>query len=251
LGFHNYFISVYRLAAIVAGFIVHLLIPNNFSYILICILVKCQNLSMPPPPKKKDRKTTRERLQERGVTKSGGGRRQPPQSRQVRNRYTGAEMYLRYTMLEVGTLGYILQSLENIKNELVPKVEKKIGSKFEKPPVIYVHNMHTGQSITFNIAGTTVTIDPKKQYIIAALVIGSLYTSFKIYNEFRVASAQTEQINLLNEEKKIDVESKNIDLEKKKSTWEKEKDSAAGKLTIFLVENKKITAVKLNKQFVK
>jgi hypothetical protein len=204
-----------------------------------------------PYSNKKDRKTTRERLQERGVTKSGGGRRLPPQGSQVRNRYTGAEMYLRYTMLEVGTLGYILQSLEDIKNELTPKVEKAIGRKFEKPPVIYIHNMHTGQSITFNIAGTTVTIDPKKQYVIAALVIGSLYTSFKIYNEFRVASAQTEQINLQNNEKKIDIESKKIDLDKKKSAWEKEKDSAAGKLAVYLAENKKITTIRLNKQFVK
>lgn len=191
------------------------------------------------------------RLQQRGVTKSGGGRGLPPRTGRIRYQYTGAEMYLRYTMLEVGTLAHILKSLEDIKNELVPRVEEIMERPFQKLPVIYIHNMHTGQSITFNITGTTVTIDPKKQYMIAVLVIGTLYTAFKIYNEFRVASAQTEQINLQNEEKKIDIESKKLDLEKKRAAWEKEKDSAAGKLTIYLVENDKITSVKLNRVLVK
>lgn len=204
-----------------------------------------------PIPNRRDKNSTKERLQERGVTKSGGGRGGPPKKAHVRNQYRGAEIYLRYIMLEVGTLGHILQSLEDIKNDLVPKIEKEIGRQFQSTPEIYISNMHTGQSITFNIAGTTVTIDPKKKYVISLLVIGSLYTCFKIYNEFKVASAQTEQINLLNEEKKIDIESKKIDLDRKKSSWEKEKDSAAGKLVIYLAENKKIKTVRLNKKIVK
>lgn len=196
-------------------------------------------------------RSTKERLQKRGVTKSGGGRGNPPRLESLKYRYTSAEVYLRYTILEVGVLGHILESLEEIKRDVVHQVEKNIGRQFERPPVIFIRNMQTGQSITFNIAGTTVTIDPKKQYIVAVLVIGMLYTAFKIYNEFKLGSAQTEQINLQNEEKKIDIESKKIDLEKKKAAWVNEKDSAAGKLATYLIENKKITAVRLNRVFVK
>jgi hypothetical protein len=200
---------------------------------------------------RKNIKSTKEKLQKSGVTKSGIGRRPPPNLSRVKNRNVGAEIYLKYTMLEVGTLGNILNSLEDIKNELIPKIQQKLKNKFEKTPVIYINNMQTGQSITFNIAGSTITIDTKKQFAFAVLVIGSLYTSFKIFNELKVAANQIEQINLQNEEKKIDIESKKIDLEKKKSAWEKEKDTAAGKLVVFLAEHKKITKIKLNRKFVK
>src|SRR4051812_5445746 len=51
---------------------------------------------------------------------------------------------------EVETLAYILQSLEDIKKELV---EKKMVGHLEGPYVIYIRKIRTGRSIIFDIAG--------------------------------------------------------------------------------------------------
>jgi hypothetical protein len=166
-------------------------------------------------------------------------------------RFTGAQIYIKYKLLKTSDIGYILLALEEIKNEVSANLESDLGGPFEKKTLLVVDNMFTGNSITINLWGTEIEIDPENKYMIAVAVIATLIGAFKAYNDYRLTSAQIEKTHAETEGQTIENELKKNQLQKEKEDWEAKKDTTAGKLTEFLVQNELITSLYLNKKKVK
>lgn len=194
------------------------------------------------PPKNSTR-----RQSARGVTKSAGGNRVPPRKRGYAFRGSGPEIHIVYTILQAKTLANILSLLEEIKNEIVVNEEKQ-GNSIAFPVLLTLRHVNTGNSITINFGGTQIVIEEKisKKIIIPLLVITTAYNALNMYNSYQKARVELEGIKIDNKTKAVDLEAKELDLEIKKEAWQNEKDSAAGKLANYVIENKEIRAIKLN-----